>query len=86
MRIFLLPLVANALRLDPAALGGSRRAVLAAATGAAFSTVLPATAAGPDYAGAKAELKSMIAADQDLGPTMVRLAWHSLHDLEPRAA
>ena len=38
---------------------------------------LPAFAAAPDYAGAKRELASMIAADPDLGPTLLRLAWHS---------
>jgi len=59
-----------------------RRAVFksaAAIVGASTFTggVEPAIAAAPDYAGAKAALKEMIAADPDVGPTMVRLAWHS---------
>lgn len=33
--------------------------------------------AAPDYAAAAGALKDMIKADPDIGPTMVRLAWHS---------
>ena len=54
-----------------------RRAALATAAAAALSSPLSATAAAPDYAGAKAALAAMITADPDIGPTMVRLAWHS---------
>lgn len=42
-----------------------------------LSPVLPAFAAGPDYAGAKSALQDLIKQDENLGPTMVRLAWHS---------
>ena len=42
-----------------------------------MSPVLPAFAAGPDYAGAKSALQDLIKQDENLGPTMVRLAWHS---------
>merc|ERR550514_2702024 len=65
----------GALRSPPSGL--ERRAVLKSAALAAFSSTAPAFAAGPDYAGAKATLKSMIAEDADIGPTFVRLAWHS---------
>jgi len=70
---------AAALRVSPQL---DRRAVFksaAAIVGASTFTggVEPAIAAAPDYAGAKAALKEMIAADPDVGPTMVRLAWHS---------
>jgi len=53
------------------------RSAAALAGGSALSAMPAFAAAGPDYAGAKAALKDMIAKDQDLGPTMVRLAWHS---------
>ena len=53
-----------------------RRAALATAAAAALAPPLCASAA-PDYAGAKAAMLSMISADEDLGPTMLRLAWHS---------
>ena len=53
-----------------------RSAALAGA--ACVAPVLPATAAAsPDYAGAKAAMMELIKADENLGPTMVRLAWHS---------
>lgn len=60
----------------------SRRDVLSrtAAIGAAScaAPLLPSHAVTtPDYAGAKAALKDLIATDENLGPTMVRLAWHS---------
>jgi len=47
----------------------------------AASATLPfsrgAEAFAPDYAGAKDALKELVAADADLGPTFLRLAWHS---------
>jgi len=55
----------------------SRSAALA--SGVAFAglyDVAPAFAA-VDYAGAKGALEAMIKDDPDLGPTFVRLAWHS---------
>ena len=58
----------------------SRREFAAALAGGAYLTAVgvpPALAAPPDYAGAKKALEALIAADPDLGPTMVRLAWHS---------
>jgi cytochrome c peroxidase len=76
-----LPLVA-ALRIPPAL--PNRRVLLsngaALATGAvasSFAFPMPALAAGPDYAGAKAALQGLIKEDQNLIGTMVRLAWHS---------
>jgi cytochrome c peroxidase len=56
-----------------------RRTVLGSALAASTSVLLPqyALAATPDYAGAKAALLELIKADADIGPTMVRLAWHS---------
>ena len=56
----------------------SRRTWLqvAGAAAAALPLAKPALAA-PDYAGARDALKAMIAADPDIGPTMLRLAWHS---------
>jgi len=80
MKLFLfIATGAAALRVSPQL---DRRAVFksaAAIVGASTFTggVEPAIAAAPDYAGAKAALKEMIAADPDVGPTMVRLAWHS---------
>ena len=77
MRAFLVALpFAAALNIQ-----GTRRDFFsksAAVAGAAcVSPVLPAHAAGPDYAGAKSELMSIIKTDENLGPTMLRLAWHS---------
>ena len=58
----------------------SRREVFtrsAALAGAAWlSPILPAFAA-TDYAGVKGALMDLIKEDENLGPTMVRLAWHS---------
>jgi cytochrome c peroxidase len=69
---------ASALRVTP---NIDRRTVfraVAAFTGASTLHGLePAFAEAPDYAGAKKALQAMIAADKDIGPTMVRLAWHS---------
>ncbi len=56
------------------------RAVAVGAGAATFGVDLPAFAAddaSPDYAGLKAELADMIKGNPDLGPTFVRLAWHS---------
>ena len=53
----------------------SKSAVLAGATCA--SPLLPAYAAAPDYAGAKASIQEFIKADENVGPTLLRLAWHS---------
>ena len=55
----------------------TRRAALGAAT-AAFCG-LPAHAARreADYSAVAADLSSMIKADPDVGPTLLRLAWHS---------
>ena len=71
-----LPL-ASALRL-PAAASPTRRECLqlAGAASVAFSP-LSAFAAAPDYAGARDALKAMINSDANIGPTMLRLAWHS---------
>jgi cytochrome c peroxidase len=70
---------ADALRVPASGIG--RRELLAkGGATAAFAPVFGhsvALAAAPDYAGAKAALKEMIVADPDIGPTMVRLAWHS---------
>jgi cytochrome c peroxidase len=61
----------------------SRRAILRSgatfAAGSTLSPLLPAFAAAPkvDYAGAQAALQGLIDKDPDIGPTMVRLAWHS---------
>jgi len=82
MTCLILPIVAFGLRVEPVVING-RRAVLSRAAavgvGSALSAALPlsAFAAGPDYAGAKDAMNAMIKADPDLGPTMVRLAWHS---------
>jgi len=56
-----------------------RRSVLATAASAAVALSTPklAFATAPDYAGAKKALLALIAEDENLGPTMVRLAWHS---------
>ena len=55
----------------------TRRAALGAA--AAAFVCLPAHAAHSeaDYSGVAAELSAMIKADPDVGPTLLRLAWHS---------
>ena len=57
----------------------SRRSWLQLVGAASVSAVCPsaAFAKGPDYAGASDALKAMIAADPNIGPTMLRLAWHS---------
>ena len=59
----------------------SRRDVLTrtAAIGAAScAPLLPVSAkSAPDYAGAKSALQELITKDENIGPTMVRLAWHS---------
>ena len=73
--------VAAALRPTPTALS-DRRAVLrhtAALAGAAIAVPphLARADALPDYAGVKAALMDMVKADPDIGPTMIRLAWHS---------
>ena len=73
--------VAAALRAAPTALS-DRRAVLrhtAALAGAAIAMPphLARADALPDYAGVKAALMDMVKADPDIGPTMIRLAWHS---------
>lgn len=69
---------AAALRLTPNAKLDRREALSSAAlAGLAWGSPLAAHAAAPDYAGAKAALQDMIKADPDIGPTMVRLAWHS---------
>ena len=70
----------SALRLPPAHFDRRslfRSAAAFAATGALGPTIPVSASGGPDYAGAKAALKALIAEDPDLGPTMVRLAWHS---------
>jgi len=57
-----------------------RRSAISSAAGATFALSMPWTAyaaAPADYAGAKSALQAMIKADPDVGPTMVRLAWHS---------
>ena len=51
-------------------------ASVAGAASVAFSP-LAAFAAAPDYAGARDALKAMIDTDANIGPTMLRLAWHS---------
>ena len=56
--------------------GMSRRAALGAGAAAAFVR-LPAHASEEDYSAVAAELASMIKADPDVGPTLLRLAWHS---------
>ena len=55
----------------------TRRAALGAA--AAAFVCLPANAVQKeaDYSAVAAELSSMIKADPPVGPTMLRLAWHS---------
>jgi len=53
----------------------TRRAALGAA--AAAFICLPAHAIEADYSAVAADLQSMIKADPDIGPTMLRLAWHS---------
>tara|TARA_B100000768_G_scaffold172574_1_gene180976 strand:+ start:1168 stop:1509 length:342 start_codon:yes stop_codon:yes gene_type:complete len=55
----------------------TRRAALGAA--AAAFVCLPANAvqSEADYSAVAAELSSMIKADPDKGPTLLRLAWHS---------
>jgi hypothetical protein len=56
-----------------------RRSVLATAASAAVALSTPnlAFAAGPDYAACKKAIEALIAEDENLGPTMIRLAWHS---------
>jgi len=68
--------VASGLRVQPITRreAFSRSAALAGV--AWVSPILPALAA-PDYAGAKGALAELIKADDNLGPTFVRLAWHS---------
>ena len=73
--------VAAALRAAPTVLS-DRRAVLrhtAALAGVAIAVPphLARADALPDYAGVKAALMDMVKADPDIGPTMIRLAWHS---------
>ena len=69
--------VASSLRLPAPT---TRREVFtraAALAGASYvSPILPAFAA-PDYAAAKGALMDLIKEDENLGPTFVRLAWHS---------
>ena len=60
----------------PCMSGMSRRAALGAGAAAAF-VCLPAHASEEDYSAVAAELASMIKADPDVGPTLLRLAWHS---------
>ena len=60
----------------PCMSGMSRRAALGAGAAAAFVR-LPAHASEEDYSAVAAELASMIKADPDVGPTLLRLAWHS---------
>jgi len=69
----------SALRVPPTVKLLERRSVLnSAALASSLVAYSPAFAVTPpDYAGAKVALKAMIAEDQDVGPTMVRLAWHS---------
>jgi len=69
--------VVNGLRVP--ALATNRREVIGGALlGGAACMSSPALAAGTtDYAGAKAAMMEMVRADPDLGPTLVRLAWHS---------
>jgi hypothetical protein len=56
-----------------------RRSALATAASAAVALSTPklAFAAAPDYSGAKKAIEALIAGDENLGPTMIRLAWHS---------
>lgn len=50
----------------------------AALAGAAWvSRPLPVLAAPVDYAGAKGAIMDLIQQDENLGPTLLRLAWHS---------
>jgi hypothetical protein len=65
-------------------LEGDRRSFLwnTAAASLAFATFpatnpLPARAAGVDYKAVAADIASLVKADPDKGPTLVRLAWHS---------
>ena len=71
----------TALKLDvPRASGRGavdRRSAIHFGAASALLHALPVSARGPDYAGAKAALEAMIKEDPDVGPTMVRLAWHS---------
>jgi cytochrome c peroxidase len=59
----------------------SRRAAIGAAAAAIGTSLLPAHAAYTpsevDYSAVASELHAIIKADPDLGPTMLRLAWHS---------
>merc|ERR1719506_3652201 len=81
----LLTLTATALALRvPAPSGLDRRGVIshaAAIAGSGAVGALPlkaAFAAAPaDYAGARSALQDVIKADENDGPTMIRLAWHS---------
>ena len=77
--LVLLPLVAGLQLPKPKSTGTTRRELLqlAGAASAALPFAGRVEAAGPDYAGAAGALKDMITADPDIGPTMVRLAWHS---------
>ena len=84
MRLLMLGLMlhsSTALKLDlPRASGCAavgRRSAIHFGAASALLHALPVSARGPDYAGAKAALQAMIEQDPDVGPTMVRLAWHS---------
>jgi cytochrome c peroxidase len=50
---------------------------LAGAASAALPFAGRVEASAPDYAGVKEALKGLVANDPDLGPTFLRLAWHS---------
>ena len=78
MLVLALPL-ASALQVSPPAQPKTRREwlQLAGAASAALPFAGRVEAAAPDYAGAKEALVGMVAKDPDLGPTFLRLAWHS---------
>ena len=67
--------VASGLRVQPTTRKVFTRSAALAGT-ALVCPILPAFAA-PDYAGAKGALTELIKEDENIGPTMLRLAWHS---------
>ena len=52
-------------------------ATLGGAGGLAACAAQVTSAASPDIDGAKRAIAEVIANDEDMGPTLVRLAWHS---------
>ena len=67
--------VASGLHVQPTTRKVFTRSAALAGT-AWVCPILPAFAA-PDYAGAKGALTELIKEDENIGPTMLRLAWHS---------